>query len=303
MAQVIAGRYKMLERIGAGGMGTVYRGLDTETHMTIAIKILNPETVLTRPDSIERFRREGKVLRDLNHPNIVKILDTIDVDGNQYLVQEYLSGGDLKNRILEGQLSIKEVLNIALDLADALTRAHRMNIIHRDLKPANVLLDESGKPHLSDFGIALIGDMERVTEKGSAIGTADYMSPEMLRAEEVDARTDVWSFGVMLFEMLTGQRPFKGKSLGQIIAQVMHTPAPDLEKIRPEIPIDLIDLVYRMLEKDRNMRLASVRIVGAELETILRGRSTDPIDTNSSDLISVQRFDAVDETDRHNNLP
>jgi serine/threonine protein kinase/tetratricopeptide (TPR) repeat protein len=304
LEQLIAGRYQMLERIGAGGMGTVFRGLDTETQTPIAIKVLNPETVLTRPDSIERFRREGYALRDLNHPNIVKVFDTIEVDGNHYLIQEYLSGGDLKSRLLDHQLSIKEVLNIALDLADALTRAHRMNIIHRDLKPANVLLDEDGKPHLSDFGIALIGDMERVTEKGSAIGTADYMSPEMLRAEEIDARTDVWSFGVMLFELITGQRPFKGKSLGQIIAQVMHADVPDLEKLRPETPIDLIDLVYRMLEKDRNMRLASVRIVGAELETILRGRSTDPIDTSTSnsDLLSVQRFD-TDETDRHNNLP
>lgn len=301
--QVIVGRYRMQERIGAGGMGTVYKGLDTETQTTIAIKILNPEAVMSRPASVERFRREGQVLRELNHPSIVKILDTVEEDGNQYLIQEYLSGGDLKSRILDGTLSIKEVLNIALDLADALTRAHRLKIIHRDLKPANVLLDDAGKPHLSDFGIALIGGMERVTEKGAAIGTADYMSPEMLRAEDIDLRTDVWSFGIMLFEMISSHRPFTGKSLGQIITQVMHTPTPDLEKIRPDVPVDLADLVYRMLEKDRHVRLASVRMVGAELETILSGRSTDPIDTGSSDLLNLQRFDANDDTDRQNNLP
>jgi serine/threonine protein kinase/tetratricopeptide (TPR) repeat protein len=303
LQQIIAGRYQIQERIGAGGMGTVFKALDTETQTIVAIKALNPESVLTRPDSVERFRREGQALRELNHPSIVKIFDTVEENGNQYLIQEFLGGGDLKSRILDMPLSIKEVLNIALDLADALTRAHRLNIIHRDLKPANVLLDDAGKPHLSDFGIALIGGMERVTEKGSAIGTADYMSPEMLRAEEIDARTDVWSFGVMLFEMISGKRPFTGKSLGQIIAQVMHTATPDLEKLRPDVPVDLVDLVYRMLEKDRNVRLSTVRMVGAELETILRGRSTDPLDTSSSEIVNLQRFTTSDETDRQNNLP
>ncbi|MCI0712538.1 MAG: protein kinase [Chloroflexi bacterium] len=273
---MIANRYRIDSRIGSGGMGTVYSGLDTLTQHKVAIKHLRPE--LAQYDFIERFKREGEALRELDHPNIVKLLDTATEDNNYYLILEYVSGGDLNNLIRHEQLSTERILKLAIDIADALTRAHKLQIIHRDLKPANVLITQDGTLRLTDFGIAYISTKERMTDASAILGTFDYLSPERLDGEGSDYRVDIWAFGVMLCEMLTGQHPFREESIEATITKILTGIIPDLEALRPDIPISLIDLVYRMLERDPQARIGSARHVGAVLEDILYGRQepSDP---------------------------
>ena len=272
---LIAGRYRLDDLIGRGGMGDVYRGTDVRTGDTVAIKLLHESILADNPDIVDRFTREGEALRQLDHPNIVKVLDTLEEGGRHYLVLEYVSGGSLRDLMDEqGRLPLPAVLNVALDLADALTRAHRLNIIHRDIKPDNVLLAEDGTPRLTDFGVAHLGDRTRLTQTGSVIGTYAYLSPEACNGLELDTRTDIWSFGVMLFEVLTGRLPFQEASTGAILTAILTKPAPDLDRLRPGLPRPLIDLLYRMLEKDRERRINSVRLIGAELEALIHGLDT-----------------------------
>jgi DNA-binding SARP family transcriptional activator len=264
--------------LGQGGMGNVYRGIDTQRGEPVAIKMLKPEIVASNPDLVARFVREGEALRQLNHPNIVKLLGAAEQDGRHYLVMEYVDGGSLQDLLKrDSSLSISRVLEIALDLADALTRAHRLNIIHRDLKPANVLLAQDGTPRLTDFGIARLTDSPQITETGLLVGTINYLSPEGCDGQPLDERADIWAFGAVLFEMLTGDQPFKGETVSTILAAIMTQPTPDLNQYRSDIPPALADLVYRMLVKDPEQRIASVRLVGAELEAILAGRPITPI--------------------------
>jgi serine/threonine protein kinase/tetratricopeptide (TPR) repeat protein len=278
---LVAGRYQIAQLIGRGGMGDVYRGIDTQTGEQIAIKRLHESIVEDNPDIVDRFRREGEALRKLDHPNIVKLLVTVEENGRHYLVMEYVGGGSLRDLIDEhARLPLEAVLNIALDLADALTRAHRLNIIHRDIKPDNVLLAEDGTPRLTDFGVAHLGDRTRLTQTGSVIGTYAYLSPEACNGLELDERADIWSFGIMLFEMLTGRVPFHESGTAAILTAILTKPAPDINRLRPGLPQPLTDLLCRMLEKDRDRRIPSVRLVGAELEVLIRG-----IDTPLRDLV------------------
>ena len=299
--------YQIQEQIGIGGMGTVYRGIDSETGGSVAIKVLRPEVVAKEPDVVERFTREAEALRQLDHPNIVKVLNTYQTDNKHHIVMEYADGGSLLDLLrTEDQINLKRVLEIGLDLADALTRAHRLQIIHRDLKPANVVLADDGTPRLTDFGVAYIGSKERVTQVGSAVGTLDYMSPEALNnSQAIDARSDIWSFGVLLFEMLAGERPFTGKTTTEILASIMINPPADLETLRQEIPIALVDLIYRMLEKDREARIPSIRLVGAELERILYELETDIAIKVEPRKLDSQRFVTPRSTQNtaNHNLP
>lgn len=297
-------RYQMGEMLGAGGMGTVFRATDKQTGEAVAVKVLKNDVQTTMPDAVERFMREAEALRQLNHPNIVKVIGNFDDDMHHCIVMEYIEGGTLYDMLkTKGRLSINRTLEIALDLADALTRAHRLKIVHRDLKPANVLIAADGTPRLTDFGVAHMGgSRKRVTATGTAIGTLDYMSPEALNSLAIDERADIWSFGVMLFEMLTGQRPFHNDNLTGVITAILTQPVPDLEAVRPETPVALVDLIYRMLVKDRDARLPSVRVVGAELEALLRSGDT-PVSSTSFTLrrgqdgdthpVEVERFQAT----------
>jgi predicted ATPase len=269
---IIAKRYAQQHELGVGGMGTVYLGLDTQTNQAVAIKAL--KTDIARPDTIERFKREGEALRALDHPNIVKMLDAVEYDGQHYLIMEYVGGGDLSERIAQAPITHQRCVNMAMDIADALTRAHRLDIIHRDLKPANILIGEDGVLRLTDFGVAYVGDKERVTDPDAIVGTIDYLPPEVFDDARFDVRGDIWAFGVMLFEMLAGKRPFGGVSLVQTIHAITTQPIPDLEVICPDAPTALVDLIYRMLEKDPQARISSVRHVGAVLEDILQGRES-----------------------------
>jgi tetratricopeptide (TPR) repeat protein len=272
---VIGSRFVITGTIGQGGMGEVYRGQDLETGETVAIKLLKPDIIESDPSLIERFTREGEALRRLNHPNIVKMLAMLEEDNMHYIVMEYVSGGSLQDLLdRQPQLPVERVLSIALELADALTRAHHLKIIHRDLKPANVLLAEDGTPRLTDFGVARLGERTRVTVTGSVIGTYYYLSPEACMGEDLDQRTDIWSFGVMLYEMLAGRRPFDEEHSAAILIAILNNPVPDLAALRPDAPPDLVDLIYRMLEKDRDQRIPSIRLVGAALEAIIQGIDT-----------------------------
>jgi len=294
--KTIAQRYVLNDEIGSGGMGTVYKGLDTQTEQLVAIKELHSD--LTDSQLIERFKREGEALRELNHPNIVKMLDAVEEDGKHYLIIEFVSGGDLVNLLKQGQLPIKRILNILIDLADALTRAHRLNIIHRDLKPANILMGDDGILRLTDFGVAHVGGKERVTETDIIIGTIDYLPPEAFKGIKFDERGDIWAFGVILFEMLTGKRPFHGETIIQVLQSITSAPVPDIDTLRSDIPVALIDLTYRMLERNMDARIRSVRQIGLELEDILHDRTTQ--------IAPAVRFD-VSETDiftiKKHNLP
>ena len=277
--------------IGQGGMGTVYRGIDTQTQDSVAIKVLKSDLVQRDPELIQRFRLEGETLRQLNHPNIVKMLGSDEHDGVNYLVMEYVTGGSLRDVLdKEKKLSIQRALYVALDLADALTRAHRLQVLHRDIKPGNVLIAHDGTPRLTDFGMARVSGEPQITQDGAIVGTMAYLAPEAFQGEAVDERTDIWAFGVMLWEMLAGQRPFPQEMPAPLIQAIVTQPLPDLEETRPDLPTRLVDLIYRMLDKNRNSRIPSARLIGAELEAIIRGDS-NTIQPIASVEDSTGRFD------------
>ncbi len=282
--KTVAGRFEIGDLIGRGGMGDVYLGTDLQSGQKVAIKVLRPDIVESDPSLLERFEREGEALRRLNHPNIVKVLAAFEEDGTHDIVMEYVSGGSLAELLeREGPLPVERVLEVALDLADALTRAHRLNIIHRDIKPANVLLAEDGTPRLTDFGVARIGDRTRLTQSGSIVGTYAYLSPEACMGADLDERSDIWSFGVMLYEMLAGRKPFSGEHPGAIVTEILTKQVPSLAEIRPDVPLPLIELIESMLEKEPEDRIRSVRMVGARLEAIIRGDEvTGPVLSDSA---------------------
>jgi predicted ATPase/serine/threonine protein kinase len=283
---IIADRFEIddLEKdlLGRGGMGVVYRAIDNQSGETVAVKTLNSEALSHEPNILERFRREVESLRQLNHPNIVKFITAVESYGQHYLVMEYVDGGSLQDLLARhGHLSSQRAVEIGLDLADALTRAHHLGIIYRDLKPANVLLAQDGTPRLTDFGIAQLADGSRLTQTGVLVGTVNYLSPEALSGEVLDFRTDIWAFGVLLFEMLTGKLPFSGDNLTARITATLTQPVPDLAQYNFDIPKSLADLIYRMLEKDRQQRIPSMRQVGAELESILMSSQGLPTSVES----------------------
>ncbi len=272
--QTIAGRYRIGREIGAGGMGSVFLGMDVQTEEQVAIKRLNPELTRNDPDIIQRFEREAEALRRLNHPNIVKVFAHTVENDRHYIVMEFVSGGSLADTLEKTpQMPIDRTLNIALDLSDALTRAHRLKIIHRDIKPANVLLAEDGTPRLTDFGVAYMSDGNRVTETGMMVGTLAYLPPEVLSGEKMDERGDIWAFGIMLYEMLAGERPFSADNTGAMLHGILMNPTPDIFEYRDDVPWTLMGLVYWMLEKDPAKRPQSTRLIGAMIENILSGKT------------------------------
>jgi predicted ATPase len=286
-SQLIGSRFRIddpeRDLLGRGGMGAVYRATDIHTGELVAVKVLDQTSEVWQTSEVfERFIREGEALRQLNHPNIVRMIAAVEEQGRHYLVMEYVPAGSLRDLLeatrpdrfsgnLSG-LSIARAMEIALDLADALTRAHRLGILHRDLKPENVLLAADGTPRLADFGLAHLPTGSRLTQSGMLMGTVDYISPEACQGEVLDERSDIWSFGVMLFEMLAGCVPFSGDTFVARLNAILTQPVPDLAQLAPHLPDGLVDLVYRMLEKDRQQRIPSVRLVGAELEALLKGR-------------------------------
>jgi predicted ATPase/predicted Ser/Thr protein kinase len=266
-------RFERRHLLAEGGMGAVYYGLDRETGAAVAIKRLKPGLASSQPALLGRFQREADILRKLDHPNIVKMIAS-ERDGDQHqIVMEYVGGGSLRQLLKsERRLPVARAIAIVLELTDALSRAHHLGVIHRDIKPENVLLGKNGTPKIGDFGLASMVDHDSSTSN-AVLGTMAYLSPEALSGQAADARADLWALGVMLFEMVAGRRPFEAHSGAALAAAVLNQPTPDLEAICPEAPVEFVDLVYRLLEKDRNQRIGTARQVGAELEALTRGPS------------------------------
>jgi len=266
---IIGNRYQFVEKIGEGGMGLVFKGTDMKTMQDIAIKVLKPQAATENPQRIERFRREAEAIRQIDHPNIVKVIDTLHERGMYYIIMPYMEAGSLKDILGKVKyLSYKRALEMALDITDALIRTHRVKIIHRDIKPANVLIDEDGITHLTDFGAVHMGSKSDITAPGSVIGTYFYMAPEVLRGDPFDQRSDIWSFGVMLYEMVTGVKPFMGINSQDLFRAIFKKDPYDPRKIRPDMPESLVKLIYGMLTKDPQKRIFSMRQVGAQLEDV-----------------------------------
>lgn len=284
-AALIDGRFELGQRIGQGAMGTVYRGRDVVSGQPVAIKMLDRGRVLVNPELVARFRREAEALRQLAHPNIVTLLATDEKEGQHYLVMELIEGGDLLQFLGDQpQIPVPQVLTMTLDVADALTRAHHLNILHRDIKPANVLLDGDGRPKLTDFGIARLGEASTLTQDGAVLGTVSYLSPEACQGEPLDERADIWAFGLLLYEMLAGERPFAKPTSAATLMAILQEPIPDIRAIRHDLPPALTDLLARMLAKDKNQRIGSVRQVAAALEAILQGIQSGKADEIVLDL-------------------
>jgi len=259
--------------LGRGGMGVVYRGEDTQAGRLVAVKQLHEEFLHGNPEIVERFIREGKVLRQLDHPNIVHLLDAVTIGRQHYLIMEYVSGGSLRDLLeKKAQRPLSQIIQIGLELADALTRAHHLEIVHRDLKPANVLLTADGIPRLTDFGMAHMTFSPRITQSGILIGTPTYLSPEACRGETVDSRADIWAFGVLLYEMVTGEVPFDGSSLPDLLIAIAAQPVPSIETLRPDCDPYLAALIYSLLVRDPKARIGTIRQVAAQLEAIQRGQ-------------------------------
>ncbi|MCB8945458.1 MAG: protein kinase, partial [Ardenticatenaceae bacterium] len=274
MSQLLNGRYQINQPIGQGGMGIVYRGYDNHTTSPVAIKQLKAH-IAADPTFADQFDRERKVLQQLDHPRIARLLDALETaDGDYYLIMEYVPGGSLADLLQKGPLPLEQALEIALDIANALQSVHQLNIIHGDIKPANILLADDGTPRLVDFGTAYVPQKTRLTQTITALGTFAYMSPEACQDEPQDTRTDIWSFGVMLFEMLTGERPFNQPNIAHLTLAIMTEPPQDLQALRPEISDRLADLIYRMLTKDRNWRIPKMNFIIIELDAILYGSET-----------------------------
>jgi eukaryotic-like serine/threonine-protein kinase len=264
--ELVAGRYELEELVGRGGMSAVYRAHDRVLDRRVALKVLH-ERLATDGDFVERFRREARAAAQLNHPNIVTVIDRGEEDGCPYIVFEYVEGRTLKSLVEDGPLPPGRVTALGLEVARALAFAHQHGVVHRDVKPQNVLLDADGRVHVTDFGIARSLDGEAgLTLTGTMLGTSDYISPEQARGEHAGPASDVYSLGAVLYELLTGDPLFSGTSLVSVALKHVNEPPAPVRTRRPDVPQRLARLVDRCLEKEPERRFASMGEVAAELE-------------------------------------
>ena len=277
VGELIADRYEVEEMVGAGGMSSVFRAHDRLLERTVALKILH-EQFTRDEDYVERFRREARSVAQLAHPNIVTVIDRGEQEGRQFIVFEYVDGANLKERCREGALPLDEVLDVSIQTAGALAFAHGRGIVHRDVKPQNVLLDDEGQAKVTDFGIARSLDVQGVTQTGTVLGTSDYIAPEQARGERVSPKTDIYSLGAVLYELLTGQVPYPGDNFVAIAMRHVHDPVPIVLERRPDCPPRLDSVVRRAMAKDPDDRFESMDELLAALEACradVVGRSDD----------------------------
>ncbi|HUZ29604.1 MAG TPA: protein kinase, partial [Solirubrobacteraceae bacterium] len=263
------GRYRLQARIGSGGMSTVYRAQDETLQRVVAVKLMNRE-VASDSDQLERFRREARAVAQLSHPHIVGVIDAGEDEGRPYIVFECVAGETLKERIRRaGRLPAAEAVAYAIEIARALGAAHARHIVHRDVKPQNVLIDEEGSAKVTDFGIARSLDEEGLTDDGRVLGTTDYVAPEQALGRPVTGQSDLYSLGVVLYEMLTGEVPFKGDNQVAVAMKHVREQLPDLQSKRPEISAALAAVVDRATAKRPEDRYANDAELIADLEDVL----------------------------------
>lgn len=266
---LLSGRYRLDAQIGTGGMSTVYRAFDTVLERQVAIKLMHRE-IASDSDQLERFRREARAVAQLNHPHIVTVIDAGEDDNTPYIVFEYVEGETLKDRIRRyGRLPIQEAIAYAIEIARALGVAHERGIVHRDVKPQNVLVDEEGSAKVTDFGIARTLDQEGLTADGRVLGTTDYVSPEQALGHPVTGQSDLYSLGIVLFEMLTGDVPFKGDNQVAVAMKHVREQLPDVQVHRPEVSSALAAVIDRATAKDTADRYATDAELITDLEQVL----------------------------------
>ena len=277
IGQRIAGRYEIEELVGSGGMSGVYRARDTVLERPVALKILH-EHFSSDPEYVERFRREARAIAQLNHPNIVTVIDRGEFEGRQFIVFEHVPGENLKSVLArEGPFPVEQALGVTHQIARALAFAHEHGVVHRDVKPQNVLLDEAGRPKVTDFGIARsLNPDEELTETGTLLGTSDYLAPEQASGGPVDARSDQYSLGVLLYELLTGEVPYYGDGFMAVAMQHLREPVPSVRARRSDVPPAVEAIVARAMAKRPEDRFPSVAAMMRAIEASLAGEGLKP---------------------------
>jgi serine/threonine-protein kinase len=267
--RTIDSRYTLHEEIGAGATGSVFKARDALLDTWVAVKLLKPEYTANR-NALERVRQEILLSRDIAHPNILRVYHLASYEGGTYITMQWIKGSTLADVIAErGALPTPEVLTLATKLSSALAAAHRHNILHRDIKPGNILVDDEGEPFLADFGLARLIGGHGLTQHGVFVGTPHYCSPEQVALEDLDERSDIYTLGLVIFEMATGRRPFEAETVAEILAMQRSAPPPDPSTVVPGISGELAAIILRCLAKDPSDRIASAQELEAALHRVV----------------------------------